>query len=114
MKGYYVPISTAHRARHSTTFRCNHPLFSHATLFKIGSFGLLVIQKRFNSDLKVMFWGPIDPWLANDIFEEHGFLDVFDRLSGPEEDGLYPFIEVRKLMYELKMKPMKKRFWENY
>lgn len=114
MKGYYIPLSTSTRQRHSITYRCEHPLFSQATLFKSDIFGLLVIQKRFNSNLKAMFFGPIDPWLANDIFEEPKFVEVFNRLSGACEDAMYPFIEVRKLMYKLGMKPMKKEFWEKY
>lgn len=114
MKGFYTPLSTSTIQRHSKTFKCNHPLFDYATLYKSDIFGLLVIQKRFNKNLKAMFWGPIDPWLSNDIFEEHGFNDVFNKLSGVEEDGMYPIIEVRKLMYELGMKPMKKEIWEKY
>lgn len=114
MKGYYTPLSTTTVQRHSRTVNVEHPLFSSATLFRKGEFGLLVIQKRFNNKLKVSFWGPIDPWLSNDIFEENGFDVVFNKLSGVKEDGLYPIIEVRKLMYELGMKPMKKEIWEKY
>ena len=98
MKGYYTPLSTTTIQRHSRTVSVEHPLFSQATLFKKEDFGLLVIQKRFNSKLKVSFWGPIDPWLSNDIFEENEFDSIFNKLSGVEEDGLYPVIEVRKLI----------------
>lgn len=120
MKGYYkggyftLAATGASRQLHSTTFKCDHPLFSNATLYKKGEFGLLVIQKYYNEKFKVMFWGPVEPWLANDIYCAHGFDDAFNKLSGIKENGLYPIIEVRKLMYMLGMKPMKKEIWEKY
>lgn len=98
---------------HSINRPSSNPLFSYYTVYEIGGFGLGVIQRRFNSKLKLSWWGPVDPWLANDIFENENFMEVFGKLSGPNDTD-YPFIEVRKLMYMLGMKPLKKELWEKY
>lgn len=113
MKGYYKRKSTERRLLHATVFKCDHPLYSACTLFKIGDFGLGVVQKRFNDTYKCCWFDTIDPWLANDIYDEPSFMEVFGKLSGPKENGFYPVIEVRKLMYKLGMKPMKIQYWES-
>lgn len=113
MKGYYERKSNSKRALYSVEYQCDHPLYSTCTLFTKGKFGLAVIQKRFNQNLKATWWDAIDPWLANDIFEMPTFDQVFSKRCGVCEEGLYPVIEVRKLMYELGMKPMRREYWEH-
>lgn len=93
-------------------FELDHPLFSQATLFKIGDRGLLVIQQHWDETVKAPIWGPLDYWLANDIYLSPKFIEVAERLSARMENGLYPIISVRKLMWALRMKPLKKEFWE--
>ena len=112
MKGNYVRKDNRRGLRHGEVYRCNHPLYSTCTLFRDSDFGLAIIQQRFNPKMKISWWDAIDPWLANDIFEDKGFNDYFIHHAGAEEDGLYPTIEVRKVMYALGMKPMKRKFWE--
>lgn len=115
MKGYYKRISPDNRWHQAKLYSCNHPLYSKCTLFIMEGFdgyGLAVIQQRFNPDEKITWWGPIDPWLTNDITITKGFTDFFIRHAGIAEDTLYPTIELRKLMYALHMKPLPKRYWE--
>lgn len=112
MKGYYKRRSTSKHYIYATYYSCNHPLFNRCTLYKLGDLGLGVVQQRFNDTMKMTWWGPIDPWLANDIYEEPKFIETFYRLSGYVTNGLYPTIEVRKLMHALGMKPMRKDYFE--
>lgn len=113
MKGHYQVKSKDRRPKYSKTVKCDHPLFSAYTVFREGKKGLGVIQQKFNPAYRFSWWGPIDMALANDIFESENFSGVFNRLAKePDEAGIYPTIEVRKLMYALGMKPLKKEFWE--
>lgn len=41
-------------------------------------------------------------------------MEVFNKHCGILENGMYPVMNVRILMYELGMKPMKKEFWEKF
>lgn len=74
--------------------------------------GLSVIQEKFNSELKTKSWRELDPWLANDIYLQPGFLDYFNANAGYPVDGLYPTVTVRKIMWSLRMKPLRKEYWE--
>lgn len=96
----------------ASVYSCNHPLYNKCTLYKFGNRGLAVVQKRYNAKLKLFWWGPIDPWLIDEIFNNNRFMMIFDQYSGVCMDDLYPTIEVRKLMWALRMKPMVKEFWE--
>lgn len=113
MKGYYVGDHTIRRSIYSRVYRCDHPLYNECTLYERNGQGLAVIQQRFNPKLKMTWWGPVDPWLADDIYSEDKFLERFLSLSNFMIEGLYPTIEVRKLMYQLAMKPMMVAFWES-
>ena len=75
--------------------------------------GLAVIQQRFNEKSRATFWGPIDPWLTDKIYLHKGFLEYFrENAKRKNKDGLYPTVTVRKLMWALRMKPLKKERWE--
>ena len=58
------------------------------------------------------YWGVVDPELANDIYISEGFEEYFRKFSGREKDGIFPTVQVRKLMWALRMKPLRKEFWE--
>lgn len=94
------------------TYKCNHPLYDTCTLYLDGDFGLAVIQERFNSTLKTSWWSAIDPWLIDDIFNQPGFADYFNKNSEECRDGLYPTVTVRQIMWALRMKPLAKEAWE--
>ena len=115
MKGHHKRICTDNRLHGATIYICNHPIYSKCTLFiKEGftGYGLAVIQQRFDPEGKITWWGPIDPYLTDDITKRKEFTDFFIRHASTSENGLYPTIEVRKLMFHLGMKPLEKRYWE--
>lgn len=112
MKGYYTPNTSKRRLSVAKSYKCDHPLYDICSLFVKDGLGLAVIQQRFNEERKVSWWGPVDPWILNDIFDSERFNEVFLKHAGPPGDGLYPTMEVRKLMYAVGLKPLKKQYWE--
>ena len=75
--------------------------------------GLCVVQERFNSQLKMRYWAPIDPWLIELIYEDPEFPFYFrDNAGCKDKNGLYPTRSVRQVMWALKIKPLKKEPWE--
>ena len=110
---YYYEKPKEYKASYGRTYHCNHKLYSACTLYEEDGKGLAVIQQRFNPKLKVFLWGPIDPWLVNDIFLHKDFSENFSKLAAEAENGLYPTISIRKLMWKLRMKPLRKEWWEN-
>lgn len=92
---------------------CDHPMYNRCTLFRKGSIGFAVIQEHYNNKTKARWWGSVDPWLAGDIYLNENFRTVFDEIAlEPDENGLYFTITIRKLMWKLRMKPLRKNFWE--
>ena len=94
------------------TYCCNHPVYNRCTLFKINNKGLAVIQQRYSPFFKSTWWEEIDPWLANEIYLNPGFMKFFEQFSGTCQNGLYPTVTVRQIMWALKIKPLKKERWE--
>ena len=41
-----------------------------------------------------------------------GFKDFFNEYASEPVDGLYPTVNVRQLMWRLRLKPIKKERWE--
>lgn len=94
-------------------YACDHPLYKRCTLYLIGNAGLAVIQQRYDEHTKAFWWDAVDPWLANDIYMAKGFVDYFNKhADAADNNGLYPTVSVRKLMWALRMKPLKKEYWE--
>lgn len=92
---------------------CNHPRYNQCTLFRSGPVGLAVIQEKFNKRTKARYWSSVEPWIAGDIFLNERFETYFTEHAGePDEKGLYPTVTLRKLMWALRMKPLKKEEWE--
>lgn len=95
------------------TYICDHPFYKRCTLFRIEDRGLAVVQEHFNAKTKTRWWGSIDPWLAGDIFFHEEFQEYLDENAEvPNANGLYPTVPVRRLMWALRMKPLKKEYWE--
>lgn len=109
---YHYEKPILYKSLHGHTYICNHPVYDKCTLFKIGDKGLAVIQQRYNSDTKTTWWDEIDPWLTDDLYLHIKFKPLFDERSGYCENGLYPTITVRQLMWALKMKPLPRERWE--
>ena len=93
-------------------YLCDHPVYSQCTLFTIADRGLAVIQQRYCKDTKETRWGEIDPWLANDIYLASGFQKYFDKFAKEADNGLYPTVTVRQIMWALKLKPIPRERWE--
>lgn len=93
-------------------YECEHTVYSVCTLFKMGSRGLAVIQQRYDETTKTSWWGPIDPWLTDDLYLHTRFIEFFNERAGECTDGLYPTVTVRQMMWALKMKPLQRERWE--
>lgn len=96
----------------SETYICNHSVYSNCTLYKLDSLGLAVIQQRYNPETKTTYWTELDPGLADDIYLSPGFFYLFQERAGKPNNGLYPTMTVRQVMWALKMKPLPKQRWE--
>ena len=111
MKYYYEKPETWIAA--GEIYIWDHPMYNKCTLFRCGKRGLAVIQERFNSKTKVRWWGTVDPWLAGDLYFHDGFKEYFNEYADEKnENGLYPTVTIRKIMWALRMKPLPKEYWE--
>lgn len=93
-------------------YECNHPVYDRCTLFKIGKKGLAVIQQRYDIHTKFTKWTDIDPWLTDTLYLHENFKKFFDERAGESQNGLYPTVSIRQIMWALKMKPIKRERWE--
>ena len=75
--------------------------------------GICVVQYKYDPNTKSFWWGAIEPDLANDIYLNPGFGEFFKtHATCKDADGGYFTIDVRKLMWALRMKPLPKNYWE--
>lgn len=112
---YYYEKDTNYISRNNsfTTICETNNLFSRYTLYIIGEKGLGVIQQRFNPINKYTYWTEVDAGLDFDIYYHPRFKEYFDEHSGVKNDNDgYPVVPVRKIMWALRMKPLKKERWE--
>lgn len=110
---YHYKKSNIETHMYGETYRCNHPVYDECTLYKIGKIGIGVIQQRFNYETKTTSWGPIDSWLTDDVYLQLGFKDYFYKYAKEmDNNGLYPTVTIRQIMWALKMKPLLKLRWE--
>lgn len=105
---YYTTKPKGALATRRYLYECNHPLYSQCTLIKKGELGLAIIQNRYNRKLKIFWYGPIESWLADEVQRQDGFDAYFAKNAAKGTDGLYPTVEIRRLMWALKMKPLRK------
>ena len=91
-------------------YSCDHPVYNQCTLFKIDNKGLAVIQQRCKD--KVTWWGEIDPWLTDMLYLHPKFKNFFDERADECQDGLYPTVTIRQIMWALKIKPIQRHRWE--
>ncbi len=91
---------------------CNHPLYDRCTLYKEKQKGLAVVQQRFEERTKRTYWTEIDPWLTDTLYLTKGFMDYFESMAAEPENGLYPTVTVRQIMWKLRLKPLKRQRWE--
>lgn len=101
-------------SKYAISYECDHPIYSRCTLYLIGDKGLAVIQQRFDEKTKTSIWTEIDSWLIDRIYVHPSFKSFFDSRSGISENGLYPTVTIRQLMWGIRMKPLKRERWETY
>ena len=89
----------------------NHPVYHGGTLYLERGRGIIVTQKKFDTKRKECSWDAVDSWIANDIYTSPNFAEFF--ISNATEKD-YPIFELRKIMWALRMKPLKKEDWELY
>lgn len=110
-KRYYKPEGEGKPK--GVTHYCDHPLYDDCTLFMLpNGKGLAVIQQRFNPQLKYTWWTRIDDALNIDISNTQGLEEYLEQHAEYTSEDLYPTVEVRKLMWALKMPPLRKHSWE--
>lgn len=109
---YHYEKPNTYSSMYGISYACDHPVYDRCTLFKINNKGLGVIQQRYDPDTKSTYWGEIDPWLTDDLYLHAKFEEFFNDRADECEDGLYPTVTIRQLMWGLKMKPMSKERWE--
>ena len=95
-------------------YMCAHPVYLACTLYRIDKRGLAVIQQRFEPNRRHTWWGPIDDSLRNELYLHPKFLQYFNKRAKELDDGLYPTVTIRQIMWALKMKPLKREPWETY
>lgn len=109
---YHYEKPKLYSSLYGKPYACSHPVYDVCTLYLIGNRGLSVIQQRYDLKTKSTWWGEIDPWLIDALYLHTGFKGFFDERSGECEDGLYPTVTIRQIMWALKMKPLKRERWE--
>ena len=109
---YRYEKPTMYRNMYGETYECDHPVYSKCIFFKIGKKGLAVIQQRYEPRAKHTNWGEIDPWLTDELYLHLKFKLFFDERAGFPEEGLYPTVTIRQIMWGMKMKPIPRERWE--
>lgn len=109
---YHYEKPAIYLSMYGNTYECDHPVYNKCTLFTENNVGLAVIQQRYDAKTKRTWWGEIDPWLTDSIYLNPGFKILFDNRAGNIQNGMYPTITIRQLMWALKMKPLPKERWE--
>ena len=109
---YHYEKPVMYGCMYGETYICDHPVYDRCTLYRIGSKGLAVVQQRYDSSAKSTTWSNIDPWLTDEIYLHKRFREFFDNRAGYCDNGIYPTVSVRQIMWALKMKPMPRQRWE--
>ena len=109
---YHYEKPSLYSSVYGQTYECNHPVYNKCTLFTIGQLGLSVIQQRYDQNTKTTWWSEIDPWLTDMLYLHPKFREYFKERSGEIQNGLYPTVSIRQIMWALKMKPLKRERWE--
>lgn len=109
---YFYEKPAMYSAIYGASYICDHPVYNECTLFEINNLGLAVIQQRYCPESKTTSWGPIDPWLIDELYLHSKFEEFFNERAGKCKDGLYPTVTLRQIMWGLKMKPLSRERWE--
>lgn len=110
MKYYYEPQKQSVRV-FGKPINLEHLIYRAGTLFEEHGKGLIIVQKYFSPEWKSCYWDRLEYGIANDIYTSPKFYDFFDKNA---KDSDYQIFELRKVMWELRMKPLQKEEWEEY
>ena len=95
-------------AKHGQIYRCDHPLYSVCTLYERDGRGLAVVQTAFDDVKKSLYFTRISTSLADDIYRNQHFEEYFLCHAREPVNGLYPTVNVRSIMWALRMWPLDK------
>ena len=109
---YHYEKPTIFLSLYGEIYECNHPVYDKCTLYLLDKKGIAVIQQRHDKDTKTTWWSEIDPWLTDILYLHPKFKKFFDERAREPENGLYPTVTIRQIMWALKMKPVKRERWE--
>lgn len=109
---YHYEKPEFYASMYGKLYVCDHPVYSRCTLFQIEDKGLAVIQQRYDPVDKSTWWTEVDPWLTDDLYLHPKFKQFFDSRAKEPQNGLYPTVTIRQIMWALKMKPIKRERWE--
>lgn len=99
--------------KNAVFYKCDHPLYNQCSLYLLpDGRGLAVVEKRWNARLKVSYWTAVRTDIVEEIFACGRFQRYLDRQAKQPQDGLYPTIPVRRVMWALGMPPLPKADWE--
>lgn len=114
MRHFYIPDDPETGDHVITAYGCGHPMYDFCTLYLNGEKGLAVVRQYFNPKMKHIWWDNLDRQLAIDIYKQDDFWEYFnEHADEPDENGLYPTVPIRKIMWALRMKPLRKEYWED-
>lgn len=109
---YHFEKPSIYLSTYGRIYICNHPVYNRCTLFEHGGLGLAVIQQRYDENSKHTYWTEIDDWLTDELYLNKNFEKYFYERSGKCDNGLYPTVSIRQIMWALKIKPLPKQRWE--
>lgn len=109
---YHYEKPSLYSTTYGDTYECDHPVYNKCTLFKIHNKGLAVIQQRYDSQTKTTSWSEIDPWLADELYLHKHFEKFFNERASEGQNGIYPTVTIRQIMWGLKLKPIARERWE--
>ena len=109
---YHYERPSIYMSMYGSTYTCNHPVYSKCTLFQIENRGLAIIQQRYDKKTKQTWWGEIDPWLTDSLYLHPNFREFFEERSGVSQNGVFPTVTIRQIMWALKIKPLPRERWE--
>ena len=109
---YFHQTKPVSRQHYGLVYICDHPVYSRCTLYADKEKGLAVIQQRYDPETKHTYWSEIDAELQDEIYLQKGFFLYFQEHSKEPENGIYPTVTLRQLMWALRMKPLPKQRWE--
>ena len=113
MKTFYKPIEIGDKQAKGKVYHCDAPVYNSCTLYLLpDGRGLGVIQQRFNKSLKTTWWGAIDTAINVDISQNPNLQEYLMGNARLPVDGFYPTVQLRKLMWALRMKPLEHQVWE--